>query len=170
MKKKLALIRHAKSSWKDDSVTDHDRPLNKRGKHDAPMMGRRLLAREARPSLILTSPAKRARQTARLIATSLEYPREFIQSEKELYLASPELILAVVAAQDDGFNDIFLVGHNPGITELASRLAGLQIDNVPTCGIVALEAEIESWSQLQSAHCHCSYFDYPRKEDHQMLA
>ena len=170
MKKKLALIRHAKSSWKDDSVTDHDRPLHKRGKHDAPMMGQRLLTREARPSLILTSTAKRARQTAKLMATSLGYPHEFIQSEKKLYLASPDLILSVVADQDDGFNDIFVVGHNPGITELAGLLAGLRIDNVPTCGIVALEADIESWSQLRGAHYQCNFFDFPRKEDNQPSA
>ena len=90
MPKRLTLVRHAKSSWDDASAADHDRTLNGRGERDAPMMGQRLLERGARPSLILTSTAKRARKTARLIAKQLGYPIEFIQGESELYLASPD--------------------------------------------------------------------------------
>jgi len=165
MKKKITLIRHAKSSWKNDALSDHDRPLNRRGKQDAPTIGQRLATRGARPSLILTSPAKRARQTARLIADTIGYPREFIQREKTLYLAAPDQILAVIAEQDNGFNDICVVGHNPGITELASELSSIAFDNVPTCGIVELETEVRTWSDLKQTRCELQFFDYPRKAD-----
>jgi len=161
-RRRLSLLRHAKSSWKDAGLDDFDRPLNTRGKHDAPMMGRRLLDRGARPSLIVTSPAKRARSTAKIVAKSLNYPQEFLQSEKELYLAGPEQILAVVARQDDQFHDVMVVGHNPGLTELASRLSGHYIDNVPTAGVVCLETEAASWADLAESACSLLYFDYPK--------
>lgn len=161
--KRLTLVRHAKSSWKDPSLDDFDRPLNQRGERDAPVMGRRLKARGARPSLILTSPAKRARRTARLIAEAIGYPVEFLQREADLYLAEPDIILAVVAREAENFNDVFVCGHNPGMTDLANRLSGVRIDNVPTCGIVALEAEIENWAEIGEADCKLDFFDYPKR-------
>jgi phosphohistidine phosphatase len=163
MKKRLTLLRHAKSSWNNPSLDDRDRPLNKRGERDAPMMGQRLLKKSTRPSLILTSPAKRARQTARLIAREIGYPIEFLQTEPDLYLAAPGDMLDVIAQQDNAFNDIVLCGHNPGITELTNRLSGRAIDNVPTCGMVFLEADITGWDELGQARCTLQEFDYPKR-------
>ena len=162
MKKRLTLLRHAKSSWKDPELDDRDRPLNKRGERDAPMMGQRMRQKDTRPSLILTSPAKRARQTAKLIAREIGYPLEFLQTEHALYLASPRTILDVIAQQDDSFNDIVVCGHNPGITDLSNRLSGISIDNVPTCGMVIIEADVSHWSELESGHCSLAEFDYPK--------
>ena len=160
--RRLTLLRHAKSSWSDPACDDIDRPLNARGKRDAPEMGERLRQRGARPSLILTSPAKRARQTARLVARAIGYPIEFLQREDELYLATPETIIAVLARQDASFHDVVICGHNPGLTELASQLTGIAIDNVPTCGIVAMQTSLEDWSGLGNTHCKLLYFDYPK--------
>jgi len=165
MKKRLTLLRHAKSSWNNPELDDRDRPLNKRGERDAPMMGQRLLKKETRPSLILTSPAKRARQTARLIAGEIGYPLEFLQTEHELYLADPGTMLAIIAQQDNAFNDIVLCAHNPGITDLANRLSGASIDNVPTCGMVFLEAEISSWDEINTSRCTLAEFDYPKRPE-----
>jgi len=162
MPKRLTLLRHAKSSHDDLSLTDRERPLNKRGERDAPLMAQRLLDRGARPSLILTSPAQRARQTARLMAQNISYPIEFVQGEEELYLASPDALLDVVGRQDNGFNDIVICAHNPGITQLANRLGQASIDNVPTCGVVVLEAAIENWAELRGARCELIHFDFPR--------
>ncbi|MEE8236023.1 MAG: histidine phosphatase family protein [Gammaproteobacteria bacterium] len=162
MQKRITLLRHAKSSWKDASVPDRDRPLNRRGSKSAPDMGKRLADRGVRPSLLLTSPAKRARETARLIARELNYPLEFIQSESELYLATPETILQVVARQDDGFNDVMLFGHNPGITELANQLGDRNIDNVPTCGVVGIELDVQEWAEIVAADGKTVFFDYPK--------
>ena len=162
MKKRLTLLRHAKSSWNNASLDDRDRPLNERGERDAPMMGQRLLQKDSRPSLILTSPAKRARQTVRLIAREIGYPIEFLQTEAELYLASPEILLNVIAEQENTFNDIVLCGHNPGITELTNQLTGMAIANVPTCGMVYIEAEIKAWDELEGTRCTLAAFDYPK--------
>jgi phosphohistidine phosphatase len=127
------------------------------------MMGRRLLARGARPTLILTSPAVRARRTAQIIAREIGYPLEFLQREEELYLASPDTIVSVIARQDDGFRDMVVVGHNPGLTELANRLTGAGIDNIPTCGIVVVELELASWRDLDGTRGELVHFDFPRR-------
>ena len=163
MERRITLIRHAKSSWKNPELEDVDRPLNKRGERDAPIMGERLVAWGARPSLIMTSPALRARMTARIIAEQINYPREFLQREVELYLADPETILRVIAAQDDGFKDIVVIGHNPGLTQLANLLTGAGIDNIPTCGVVAIEVKIPSWEDLDGQRGELLLFDSPKK-------
>jgi len=165
MLKRITLLRHAKSSHDDLSLMDRERPLSKRGERDAPLMAQRMLDRGARPSLILTSPAQRARQTARLIARKINYPIEFVQGEEELYLAGPETLLEVVGHQDNNFNDLVVCAHNTGITQLANRLGRASIDNVPTCGMVVLEAEVNSWAELPSAHCTLIHFDYPGNRD-----
>lgn len=127
------------------------------------MMGRRLLARGARPTLMLTSPAVRARRTAQIIAREIGYPLEFLQREDDLYLASPDTIVQVVARQDDSFRDIVVCGHNPGLTELANRLLGPGIDNIPTCGMVIVELDLPSWQALDGARGELVLFDCPRR-------
>ncbi len=163
--KRLTLLRHAKSSWGQSDIADHDRPLNRRGERDAPLMGRRLIARGARPSLIMTSPATRARQTARLLAREIGYPIEFIQTETSLYLADPQTILEVIAGQDDTFGDIVVCAHNPGITDLANHLSGQRIENMPTCAMVTIEAETDAWQEIGGAPRTFIDFDYPKRPD-----
>ncbi len=163
-KRQLTLLRHAKSSWDDAGVKDRDRPLNERGERDAPRMGRRLRARGARPTLILTSPAVRARRTAQIIAREIGYPQEFLQREEDLYLASPDEIIAVIARQDSSFRDLIVCGHNPGLTELANRLTGAGIDNVPTTGVVVIGLNLKSWADLDGAQGELLFFDYPRSD------
>jgi phosphohistidine phosphatase len=163
VKRRLTLLRHAKSSWDDATLDDFDRPLNARGQRDAPVMGRRLLARGARPTLILTSPAVRARKTAQIVARELGYPREFLQREPDLYLATPDTILDVVARQDDSFRDILVVGHNPGLTELANRLMDGSLDNLPTCGVMVFGFDLPGWEALPGQTGELLWFDYPRR-------
>lgn len=160
--KRLILFRHAKSSWKDERSKDVDRPLAERGKRDAPRMGRRLKARDARPELMLTSHAKRALQTAKLLAGELDYSYDDLEIDERLYLASPESILAVVAKQDDGLDSVLLVGHNPGLTELVNRLVpSLELDNLPTSGAVAVDFDVRSWRDVVSAAAKLAYYDFP---------
>lgn len=164
--KRLTLLRHAKSSWREADLPDLARPLSRRGERDAPLMGRRLKHRELRPSLILTSHARRAQATARLVARALGYPEEIIEVERSLYLASPERILAVVAAQDERFADILLVAHNPGLTELVNRLLpGLALDNLPTCGVVAVDFDADRWGDLERAAPHLAFYDSPKSPE-----
>ena len=160
--KTLTLVRHAKSSWKDTSLSDRDRPLNKRGKRDAPEMGRRIAAAGIRPSLIISSPAVRAWTTARIIADAIGYPREFLQRDKNLYLASVDGILDVIVAQDNGFNSLMLVGHNPGFTDFANYLVPGLTNNIPTAGIVCVELDTDDWSLYEKPGVQLVLYDFPK--------
>lgn len=161
--KTLTLVRHAKSSWKDTTLADHDRPLNKRGERDAPFMAVRIDAAGIRPSLIVSSPAVRAWTTAKTIARHLKYPLEFLQREKDLYLASLEDLLDVVAAQDNAFNSLMVVGHNPGLTDFANFLSPGLTDNLPTAGVVAVKIERDDWSLYERPTTELVTYDYPKK-------
>ena len=162
--KTLSILRHAKSSWSDPSIDDRDRPLNKRGKRDAPLMGRRMTESAIRPSLILSSPATRAWATARTVASEISYPREFLQRDSRLYLASADQIISVLSEQDRGFNSIMIVGHNPGLTDLANRLVPGLTSNVPTCGLVAVELDTDHWDLSELPPLELLVFDYPKRQ------
>ena len=160
--KTLTLVRHAKSSWKDPSLADRERPLNKRGKRDAPDMGRRIAAAGIRPSLIVSSPAVRAWTTAKVIAGEIGYPREFLQRDNTLYLASVNGILDVIASQDVGFNSLMLVGHNPGFTDFANFLVPGLTNNVPTAGVVSVKLDTDDWSLYDKPDTELLLYDFPK--------
>jgi phosphohistidine phosphatase len=159
--RRLTLLRHAHADPAKDGGSDRDRPLSRSGEEDAALMGYRLWQRGARPSLILTSPALRARRTAQLVAETLAYPVEFLQREARLYLASAAEILATVASQDDAFRDILLCGHNPGLAELAAGLAGPAHAELPPGGIVAFEYALPSWRDIAAGTATLSWSDTP---------
>lgn len=161
--KTLTIVRHAKSSWKDSSLSDRERPLNKRGKRDAPIMGGRISDVGIRPSLIISSPAVRAWKTARAVARSLNYPLEFLQREPALYLASVEKILDVIRAQDNTFNSILLVGHNPGLTDFVNYLSAGLTENLPTAGVAAFDIERSDWDLRDKPACELLLHDWPKK-------
>jgi phosphohistidine phosphatase len=161
--KTLTIVRHAKSSWEDTNLRDRERPLNKRGKRDAPEMGRRIQEAGIRPSLILASPAVRAWKTAKAIADAINYPREFLQKEEALYLASVDRILDVIVAQDNNFNNLLIVGHNPGFTEFANFLVPGLTHNLPTAGVVSVEIEQDDWSLYESPAAKLILHDWPKK-------
>jgi len=160
--KRLTLVRHAKSSWKDESLRDFDRPLNKRGKHDAPMMGARLAQRKLKPDLIVSSPAKRAIRTARVIADAIGYPRKQISEQNSIYEASHDALLEMIQEFDDTFQHMMLFGHNPAFTYLAKSLIHEHIENVPTCGIVCIDFDVGSWSAVDHGKGQLVFFDYPK--------
>lgn len=161
--KTLTIVRHAKSSWSDSSLPDEKRPLNSRGERDAPEMGRRILEHGIRPSLIVSSPAKRAFTTAKVIAHAINYPREFLQKEKRLYLASLDAILDVVVAQENGFNNLMIVGHNPGLTDFANFLVPGLTGNLPTAGVVSVEIDQDDWSLYERPATKLLVHDWPKK-------
>ena len=161
--KTLTILRHAKSSWKDASLADHDRPLNNRGERDAPVMAERLKHAGIRPSLIVTSSAVRAWKTAKIIARGISYPVEFLQREKELYHAGVSTLLRVLNEQDNGFNSILMVGHNPGLTDFANFLVPGLTDNIPTCGFVSVTAEKDHWDFSEPEGITLLAYDYPKR-------
>ena len=161
--KHLYLIRHAKSSWKNPGMSDKERPINKRGLKDAPKMGKYLKKNEKKPDLILTSPARRALETAELIADKIDYNIESIISDEEIYEATTIDLLEIVRNLDDSFKSVFLFGHNPAITFLSNYLTDAVIDNVPTCGVVSISFDIKSWSKIEERNGYLNYFDFPKQ-------
>lgn len=159
----LTIVRHAKSSWSDTTLGDRKRPLNKRGRHDAPVMGRRIADHGIRPSLIISSPAERAWTTAKTIAAELSYPLEFLQREDSLYLASLDDFLDTLVAQDGEFNSIMLVGHNPGMTDFANFLSPGLTNNLPTAGVVSVEIDQDHWNLYERPKTRLLVHDYPKK-------
>ena len=161
--KTLTLLRHAKSSWKDASLQDRERPLNRRGQRDAPIMAERIKQAGIRPSLILSSPAVRAWTTGKSIAHEIGYPMEFLQREDRLYHASTRNLLVVIAEQDEGFNNLMIVGHNPGLTDFANYLIPGLTHNIPTCGFVSIEIDCDDWNLDREAEIKLLMYDYPKQ-------
>lgn len=161
--KTLTLVRHAKSSWKHRGLSDRERPLNKRGTRDAPVMGKRVADAGIRPSLMVSSPAVRAWTTAKVFAGELSYPLEFLQREDDLYLASLDNWLDVVAAQDNEFGSLMLFGHNPGLTDFANYLSPRLTHNVPTAGIVSVNIDRDDWLLYERPRTELVLYDYPKK-------
>lgn len=161
--KTLTLIRHAKSSWKDPTLRDFDRPLNKRGYRNAPFMGQLLNERGVNFDRVYSSPARRAIDTAKYICTEIDHDLDEIKKDPSLYHADADDLLDFIGALDDELNDVALVGHNPALTELTNLLSAEPIDNVPTSGIVLFQVDIEHWRDLSKAKATLLGFEYPKK-------
>ena len=161
--KELILVRHAKSSWKDPTLSDHERPLNKRGKRDAPEMGERLAASGYDPDLIVSSSADRALDTARTIAGKLGYPRERIAVEERLFHAGVAELLHVIRGVDDPVDILMLFGHNPGLTDLANHIGPREILNMPTCAVLHLRFQADTWSTVGDVPGEEVRYDYPKR-------
>ena len=160
--KTLFLIRHAKSSWDDVSLPDKERPLNDRGRRDAPKMGERLAKRDVKPDLILSSPAVRALSTAEIIAGKLGYRRRDIVVTEQLYAAEVDDLLDVIHQLDDRLERVMLFGHNPELTGLAHRLTG-EIAHMPTCAVAEFTFDAKSWSRIDTIEPAEVLLDYPKK-------
>jgi phosphohistidine phosphatase len=161
--KTLILVRHAKSDWQDVTLDDFDRPLNARGKTDAPVMAERLRKRGIVPDLFVSSPAKRARKTADIFAETYAVDKNDILYEKDLYLAPPYVFTEVIGRFKDEGNIAVIFSHNPGITDFANTLTNARIDDMPTCAIFAVEADTDSWAAFDTASKRFLFCDYPKK-------
>ena len=162
--KTLILVRHAKSSWDDFSLSDFERPLNDRGKRDAPMMAHRLRSKALTPDALVSSTARRARKTAEAFAQELGMDGAEIILTESLYLASPDTIGRVVSGLDDRYHTVAIFAHNPGITDFANQLGVARIDDMPTCAIYAVSAPVTHWSGFLDSEKTFRYFDYPKNQ------
>lgn len=162
--KTLYIIRHAKSSWDFDTLLDFDRPLKERGITDATDMAARLKNAGHSPELIISSPAARALQTAKIFCEGLDIPESHISLSDDFYDAEYEDIMNVVSRMDDAFNSLMIFGHNPGFTELANHLGTMIIDNIPTSGIVILKFNTTKWKEIGRDRVIKQLFDYPKNE------
>ncbi len=163
--KYLYLVRHAKSSWDFPELSDFDRPLNKRGKRDAPRMGLRLASKGLGIDAIISSPANRAITTAREIAVALDFPVADIVQSEDIYHSGMSSLMDVVKGLSNKLNSVILVGHNPGFTDIANQLKehDYYIDNVPTCGVVGIEFACLKWGEITEHSGRLLFFDYPKK-------
>ncbi len=146
--KTLLILRHAKSSWKDASWLDHDRPLNKRGKQDAPRVGRLILQQELVPDLIVSSTAKRARSTAKRAVKACGYAGE-MRFTPQFYHAPAGIYIEVLNHLSDDYSRVMVVGHNPGMEDLVARLG--RSCAMPTAALASFSLPIDQWSELDGA-------------------
>ena len=160
--KKLYIIRHAKSSWKDETLDDFERPLNKRGQKDAPFMAKILKQKNVIPDIIISSAALRAKITAELIAKELNYNKQ-ITYDATLYEADTNNIFDTIRDIDKSCNIVFLIGHNPSLNAFVQALVNFQ-ENIPTCGIIELEIDCEYFKDFNSTCTKLLSFDFPKKK------
>ena len=144
--KSLLILRHAKSSWDNPGLSDYDRPLNKRGKRDAPRMGKHIRQEKLVPDRILTSSAKRARKTASKVAKTCAYKSK-IKRLDNFYHAPPSVYIEELQALRNKYHRVMVVGHNPTMEQLVRHLTG-QILPMPTAALAHIELPIENWDML----------------------
>jgi phosphohistidine phosphatase len=162
--KSLLLIRHAKSDWNDASLNDFDRPLNERGKKNAPEMAQRLRSKKIKIDAFISSPAKRAKKTAALFANEFDIKKDDIIFKDELYGAGERVFFELIKKIDDKFKSVAIFSHNPGLTDFANALTLTKIDNIPTCSIFAVKIDIDSWAEFEKAEKTFWFFDCPKSE------
>ena len=160
--KTLYLMRHAKSSW-EEPLPDHERPLNKRGKKAAKLMGKYLAGEDIRPELILSSDAVRARETARRMVKAMKFPPSGIELEPRLYEAGPREIMAIIHALDPKLSSVLLIAHNPGISETAVALSGDEsYEWLPTAAVVGIEFDIDDWKKVGERKGKAVFYAAPK--------
>jgi len=161
--KYLTLIRHAKSSRENPRQPDEFRPLDERGRRDAPAMGRYLEATfRFMPDVMVSSPAARTMATARAIAEAIGYSDWQIKQEGRIYEASVAVLEEVVHDQEDEHAHVCLVGHNPGMENFTNWLCGARVvDDVPTCAVIMLEVEVPSWTKVNMGKGKLREYIYP---------
>jgi phosphohistidine phosphatase len=157
--KHVILMRHAKSDWKLAGLTDHQRPLNKRGVHDAPLMGASIKKRGIIPELVLVSDAKRTQETWSLLSPLFEGAQT--KFDAELYLASSEIILAKIRGMNHLIDTVLLLAHNPGITEAFLRLANINTSGIPTSGVCCIRLHTDDFKNTLKCKKELVYFTYP---------
>ena len=159
--KTLIIIRHAKAE-QTFTLNDFERSLNERGKADAPVMAKRL-HKKTKIDAFVSSPAKRTKKTAEFFASAYNVDHKDIIYVSALYQASSRIFFEVVAELDDRFNSVAIFAHNPGITNFANELVPeATLDNMPTCSVFAVQAEVDQWSAFGKAKRTFLFFDFPK--------
>lgn len=163
-RKTLHIVRHAKSNWDYDNISDIDRPLKLKGIKNAYEMARRIKIRNALPELIITSPANRAIHTAIIFARVFEFPLSKIIVEENLYATEQDSIIDIIKKTDNSVPSLMIFGHNPEFTNLANIFVKNTIDNISTAGIVSLVFDIDNWKDISKKKLVSELFDFPKKD------
>ena len=165
MSKTLTAVRHAKSSWSDPLLEDLKRPLNSRGKRAAPAMGRYLHDAGQHPDLMISSPAKRARKTAVLMAREFGYQESRILIDERLYFEGSSAILQMVQEQESSYENIYVFSHEPVISEFCELMCGLHVLKYPTAAACSMTFQTDSWQTIQPGQGQQLFFVKPKAID-----
>ena len=160
----LHIVRHAKSSWDYENISDLDRPLKSKGIISACEMARRMKSKNILPSLIITSPANRALHTAIIFARVIELSFNQFRIDPEIYGSDVDDLYRMIKSLDNEFHSVMIFGHNPEFTNLANFFAREPIDEVPTCGVVSIFFNTDKWQEISKDKVTKVYFDFPKKE------
>lgn len=160
--KTLLLVRHAKSSWDNLGLPDFDRPLNERGKHDAPLMAKRVSDRKIDIDLFVSSPAKRAKKTAEIFMHELGKKDKKLRTKDGLYEGSVDDFYETIAGFKDDYDIIAIFAHNPGITDFINSLDCYPVYDMPTSAVFALKIKSKKWKDFKESEKEFLFFDYPK--------
>lgn len=163
-RKTLHIVRHAKSSWDYDNISDIDRPLKLKGIKNAYEMARRIKIRNTLPELMITSPANRAIHTAIIFARVFEFPLSKVIVEENLYATEEDSIIDIIKKTDNSVPSLMIFGHNPELTNFANIFVKNTIDNISTAGIVSLVFDIDNWKDISKKKLISELFDFPKKD------
>ncbi len=161
--KTVYLVRHAKSSWDHPDLRDSERPLNERGLRDAPFMAKLLKSKGVKPDAILTSPAVRALTTATFFKIELGLEGEDLLIRYEIYESMPMTITDLIKLLPEDYNTVLIFGHNPTFTSVANRFSEDYISNIPTCGIVGIQAPVSHWQDFNEKNAKVTEYYYPKQ-------
>ncbi len=161
--KTLYLVRHAKSSWKNEDLKDTERPLKKRGIKNAEFMAKLLKKNDNMPDMIASSPAARAFDTAGIFSEKFEIDKKNIFMSDKLYMADYDDFISVIKEFPENISRAMLFSHNPGLTYFACAVSGARIDNIPTCGIARIDFEINNWNAINTTKGKLIFFEFPKK-------
>jgi len=162
MSKKLFIVRHAKSDWSHEGLSDFERPLNERGLRNAPFIADKIAEAGHTIDFILTSPANRAITTAGFFKRRLGLRDNQWDTERKIYEADVQRLLSIVNKLDDTHSSVILFGHNPGLSSLVHELTGEWVV-MPTCGIAEVEIPFNAWSMVSPGTCNLISFDFPKR-------
>lgn len=160
--KTLLLIRHAKSSWNDVTLPDFERPLNERGKHDAPLMAKKVKDKKIEIDAFVSSPAKRAKKTAEIFMDEFDAKMKKLILIPSLYEATVEKFYDAVENLKDKNETVALFAHNPGITDFINSLECTPVYDMPTCAVYAIKIKTKTWKEFREAKKEFLFFEYPK--------
>ena len=158
----LTLVRHAKSSWDYAELSDFERPLNERGRRDAPQMAQRAHKLLGRPDRLISSPALRAITTAHAFADTMDLVREEIALQPRIYEATPQTLVQLLRLLDDADQHVMLFGHNPGFSQLANLLAPCPFDDMPTCAVAQIALDVPHWRDAAPDQGKLRHYLFPK--------
>ena len=161
--KKLIIIRHCKSSWLDPSLSDYERPLNKRGRNDGYKMSNELSKKIKHVDLLISSSSKRTKLTSNIFIDKININE--IEYRDDFYHSSSENIISILEKINNSFKSVIIIGHNPGFTDLVNKLTNINLFNLPTTGVVIVNLNIKNWDQIliKNTGYEISWIKFPKE-------